>query len=345
VDRARTQIGRISTFGLLELSRQRLRPSVVDAHFARCETCAGTGWVRSPASAARHILRGIEQELSKGALERLTVAVHSKLALALLNQFRIQIIELEEAHKTNIVIDADDSLAPPTCRFDRFRGSRGGAVIAPVANESVNMRGSMADMNDENAEDENFAAPSTDENLAPREQNGRRRYRGRGANRPQDEIQPQAFDGGIGDHHNHPAATEVADIAPIPAPPGTEFGVRPGRGGRSRGRGRGRGPGLRRDDNYNNGQPAMDMAGAEQPSVTPDAFTHPKQDTWAQPQQSAPAGAVPSGSGETPAPQPAAAVTTAPVVTRVSADGEAAANSETGDGTARKGWWNKLMKA
>ena len=180
VDRARTQVGRISTFGLLELSRQRLRPSVVDAHFARCETCAGTGWVRSDASAARAVLRAIEQELSKGSLERLTVTAHSKLALLLLNQFRMQVIELEERTKTNIMIESDNTLIPPNFRMDKLRGTR--ALMAPMATPQT----ATAEMNPGEAPmaAPSYAAPAeysdepNDNADTGNERSGRRRYRG-----------------------------------------------------------------------------------------------------------------------------------------------------------------------
>ena len=366
VDRARTQVGRISTFGLLELSRQRLRPSLMEAHFARCETCAGTGWVRSTASAARHVLRAIEQELAKGSLERLTVFTHSKLALQLLNQFRMQVIEIEERTKTNIVIDTDDSLTPPNYRLDKMRGSRAGAqqLSGPmVRDDVVNMRSTLDTM--DAAEGENSfnasRAPESSDAFPPEsssnpsgaygQQNGRRRYRGRGSNqdasREQNESQPpspaQSFNGG---------ADDFSPTAPSESEGETRGRSR--RGGRGRGRGRG-------GYGYNDAPASVAIAGAEQPSVAPDAFTHPKQQYWganasAPTAQQQPASETRFESRPTGAPAPttkgAAATTsppssapplvhTSPVVTRLTPTGEE--SSAEGDGSSRKGWWNKLM--
>ncbi len=87
-DRARIQIGRISPFGLMELSRQRLRPSVLEASTEPCPHCGGTGHIRSTESTALHILRAIEEEGMRRRTAEITVAVPTIVALYLLNHKR-----------------------------------------------------------------------------------------------------------------------------------------------------------------------------------------------------------------------------------------------------------------
>ena len=85
-DRARTQIGRISGFGLLELSRQRLRPSLQEALSSPCPHCAGSGYMRSTESTVLHVLRGIEDEALKGRAASVRVLAPTEVALYLLNR-------------------------------------------------------------------------------------------------------------------------------------------------------------------------------------------------------------------------------------------------------------------
>src|SRR5207247_9262966 len=80
-DRARIQVGRISHFGLLEMSRQRIRTSVLESSTDKCPHCGGTGHVRSVASLSLQLLRVIEETLIKGATHNLTVRTRSEIAL------------------------------------------------------------------------------------------------------------------------------------------------------------------------------------------------------------------------------------------------------------------------
>lgn len=112
-DRARVQLGRISTFGLLELSRQRLRPSLFETSFTMCTYCAGTGVRRTTESTALSIFRRIEQEAVNGTAEQITVKVPSQVAFYLLNNKRASLLELEKRYAMTIVISGDDSLIPP----------------------------------------------------------------------------------------------------------------------------------------------------------------------------------------------------------------------------------------
>ncbi len=117
-DRARIQVGRISAFGLLELSRQRLRPSLLETSTEQCPTCGGTGLVRSTESAALHVLRVIEDEGIKGSA-LLTVEVPSQVAIFLLNQKRLALTDFERRFGLMVTILPDAALVPPAHRITR----------------------------------------------------------------------------------------------------------------------------------------------------------------------------------------------------------------------------------
>jgi ribonuclease E len=120
-DRARIQIGRISPFGLMELSRQRLRPSLLEASTEPCPHCGGTGHVRSTESTALHILRAIEEEGMRRRSAEVTVAVPINVAIYLLNQKREALTQNEKRYCFRITIDGDEALVPPAFRLDRGR--------------------------------------------------------------------------------------------------------------------------------------------------------------------------------------------------------------------------------
>ena len=109
-DRARIQVGRISHFGLMEMSRQRIRTGVVESTTEVCPHCQGTGHVRSPSSVALHVLRSLEDTLLKGATHNLIVRTRTPVALYILNQKRTHLMELEQRFGLSITIVADDSV-------------------------------------------------------------------------------------------------------------------------------------------------------------------------------------------------------------------------------------------
>ena len=117
-DRARIQVGRISAFGLLELSRQRLRPSLLETSTETCPTCGGSGLIRSTESAALHVLRAIEDDGIKGSA-LLTVEAPPKVAIYLLNQKRNTLADLERRFGLLVTILPDSALIPPAHRIAR----------------------------------------------------------------------------------------------------------------------------------------------------------------------------------------------------------------------------------
>ncbi|MFI4988992.1 MAG: ribonuclease E/G, partial [Alphaproteobacteria bacterium] len=138
IDRARIQIGRISPFGLLELSRQRLRPSLIEATMLHCVQCGGSGWVRSTESTVLHVLRGLEEEGIRGRSAELRLTIPTPVALYILNQKRISLADLERRYGFTVFIDTDDSLVPPAFRLERVKlAASDGQVPAPISHESV----------------------------------------------------------------------------------------------------------------------------------------------------------------------------------------------------------------
>ena len=122
-DRARIQIGRISAFGLLEMSRQRLRPSLLEHSTEICPHCAGTGRIRSLESAALHALRAIEEEGVRRRAGEIVVSVPPNVALYLLNQKRHTLSEIEKRYGFSVTIEADDELHAADCEIERVRAA------------------------------------------------------------------------------------------------------------------------------------------------------------------------------------------------------------------------------
>jgi ribonuclease E len=109
-DRARIQVGHISHFGLLEMSRQRIRTSVLESSTEKCPVCGGSGHVRSVSSVALQLLRAIEETLIKGATHNLIVRTRSEVALYVLNHKRAHLRDLEDRFRITINISADPTV-------------------------------------------------------------------------------------------------------------------------------------------------------------------------------------------------------------------------------------------
>ncbi|NVD38535.1 ribonuclease E/G [Ensifer sp. HO-A22] len=131
-DRARIQVGRISHFGLLEMSRQRIRASVLESTMQTCPHCNGTGHVRSQSSVALHVLRGIEEHLLKNTTHNITVRTIPDIALYLLNQKRSTIMDYEQRFGVSIIIEADAHVGA-----QHFAIDRGEPVENPVKIEQI----------------------------------------------------------------------------------------------------------------------------------------------------------------------------------------------------------------
>src|SRR5512144_2763443 len=120
-DRARVQVGKISRFGLLELSRQRLQPSLEETTHSPCPRCHGTGYIRDTASTALHVLRILQEE----AMKENTAAIHCQVpvdvATYLLNEKRSDIFQIEARLKVNVLLIPNSHLETPNYQIERLR--------------------------------------------------------------------------------------------------------------------------------------------------------------------------------------------------------------------------------
>ena len=121
LDRARVQIGRISRFGLLEMSRQRLRPSLGEATQIVCPRCEGHGHVRGVESLALSTLRLIEEHAMKDNTGQVLVQAPPSVANFMLNEKRASVVEIELRNKVHVVIVADENLETPHIEIQRIR--------------------------------------------------------------------------------------------------------------------------------------------------------------------------------------------------------------------------------
>ncbi len=127
-DRARIQVGHISHFGLMEMSRQRLRPSLAETSFIACPHCGGMGHVRSTESAAIHVLRGIEEEGAKRRAAEIVVYAAPQVALYILNHKRERLDEIEQRYGMRVLCLGDDGQMTSQFRIERVRAQ----VVAEV---------------------------------------------------------------------------------------------------------------------------------------------------------------------------------------------------------------------
>lgn len=200
-DRARIQVGRISHFGLLEMSRQRIRASVLESTMQTCPHCNGTGHVRSQSSVALHVLRGVEEYLLKNTTHNITVRSTPDIALYLLNQKRGTINDYETRFGVHIVIDADAHVGA-----QHFAIDRGEPVENPVKIEQFVPFAPEPDedddiiIEDDLVEEEAEAvaaspAPAASSDEAGRKRKRRRRRRGRGGREEAEGSDTAAFGG------------------------------------------------------------------------------------------------------------------------------------------------------
>lgn len=120
-DRARVQTGKISRFGLLELSRQRLRPALAETSYITCPRCNGTGHIRSTESSALHIIRILEEEAMKDNTGAVHLQVPVDVATFLLNEKRVDIARIEFRHKVQLIIVPNRHMETPAHEIIRLR--------------------------------------------------------------------------------------------------------------------------------------------------------------------------------------------------------------------------------
>ena len=236
-DRARIQIGKISQFGLLEMSRQRLRAGVIAGSTVLCPTCGGQGLVRSVESSALRVLRGIEEEAQKQRAEGLVVKVADDVAIYTLNQKRRELSRLENEYAITVSFEPKASLMAGAFEIERvghrnpedFQRPAPLPILAPVLEAE-----DFAGLEEEEREEEDEAieaapeAETSEEAETPRESReqaengGRRRRRRGGRNRggrsrerreggPPRETQPAAASEGAVEPVESDGAADEAD--------------------------------------------------------------------------------------------------------------------------------------
>ena len=169
-DRARIQVGRISSFGLMEMSRQRLSPSLTESQFEVCQQCAGTGRVRTADAASILVLRAIEAEGTKGRAAQVIAHVPNEVALYILNHKRKNLAEIEERYNFTVLLRVDSALAASDHRVE----------VSKPANKS-------SDDDDDDQNDDNNDDNDNDDKSKRGRRRGRRGGRGRGRGRDKDQ--------------------------------------------------------------------------------------------------------------------------------------------------------------
>lgn len=194
-DRARIQVGRISHFGLLEMSRQRLRPSIAEQTFITCPHCLGRGTIRGVESSALQVLRAIEEEGAKRRSAEINVHVATDVALWLLNRKRERLSEIEARFGMSVFFQPDDKLMGPALRIERLRAAEPVAITAAPSALRMDYAPEVEDIAPEIGEEEADTprAEAREETAEEGERRRRRRRRRRGGRR---EGEPQGAEAG-----------------------------------------------------------------------------------------------------------------------------------------------------
>jgi ribonuclease E len=199
-DRARIQVGRISHFGLLEMSRQRIRFGVVESSTHKCPTCQGTGLVRSVESLALMVMRNVEDHVLRKPGQSINVRVPTDVALYILNTKRGTLNNLEAKYGLSITIVADDHVGPSHFAIERGearvldRSEPVGTHVRVDTTTIIDAEAEAADALIEDEDDEEEEAAAGGERQARSEEGGersgrRRRRRRRGGGEREDRPQ------------------------------------------------------------------------------------------------------------------------------------------------------------
>jgi ribonuclease E len=193
-DRARIQVGNISHFGLMEMSRQRLRPSLAEASLVLCPHCAGMGHVRSSESAALHILRAIEDEGAKFRAAEIMVYLAPEVALYLFNHKRERLAAIEARYAMRVVFSGDASMTAANFRIEKLRAQTA-PLPAPVPQPRAAITADtpqpeLADADDDAEADEEEITGTSAAETAEEGERKRRRRRRRGKRRIEGGAEP-----------------------------------------------------------------------------------------------------------------------------------------------------------
>jgi ribonuclease E len=215
-DRARIQLGRISPFGLLEMSRQRLRAGMVEGATISCPHCEGRGVIRSVGSMALRVLRAVEEYCQREKLIAITLRIPPEIALYILNHKRAQLTSIEDRHGVYIYVESKASLAASSYEIERgtnvpFEPRKAAAKAVTVeseleANDDVHEEEDDDDVVEVAETEERDDAPQAEE--ARGDGDGRRRRRRRRRGRDRDRERGPGQDRGQPQHQAEQAATD-----------------------------------------------------------------------------------------------------------------------------------------
>ncbi len=187
-DRARIQVGRISGFGLLEMSRQRLRPGMLEATTQPCPSCHGTGLIRSDDNMALSILRQIEEEGTRRRSREVLVRCPVSIANFLMNQKREHIAQIEARYGLSVRIEGDTHLVSPDFSMEKFKTAS--RIVPEASAPVVSATASLMDLVDSEDEVEDSAVEpeQAEEEAKPKRKRRRRRRKKNGGNGEQAEA-------------------------------------------------------------------------------------------------------------------------------------------------------------
>ena len=339
-DRARIQVGRISSFGLMEMSRQRLRTGVLEASTHACPHCEGTGLMRTASSSALSALRMLEEEAARGRGSLITLRAGREATVYLLNKKRDEIVAVEQRYgvRVQVLIEeqfegarmAVDASGPPPAERPRM-------APAPIVDDEDEDEIEAVELDDEeDAEDERAEANRRDDDEARGDGRRRRRRRGRRGGKRRERPEGEEAEAAAGE--DQPEAVDEAAEVPQADPAGNAE-VAPARKARRRPRARAAEEAA-----------APEPAGVSEPEPEPEAEAPAKPKRGRRKKADAEAEALPPAE-PTPEPVPEAANDSGPKPRRrakakasepapESADDASAA--EGGDGP-RRGWWQRTF--
>jgi ribonuclease E len=351
-DRARMQLGRISSFGLLELSRQRMRPSLMETSGDVCVHCGGTGHVRSIESMAVRVMRMIEEEGIRDRSSEVSVTVPTSVALYILNQKRAALIAIETRCGFSVQIIGDDTISMNEAKLDRVKGRQNvdnepEAVATTPASDTGSVRS-------DDASDTDGGEPLNGKSPARKRRPRNRRRKEAASNDSETgivgDVQPQVAD-----------ASSDADLSgeqPAEIRPAETLGGEIGDEEKPKRRRRGRRGGKRRSQKSaqeESDAPAVEPNNAESDGSDGAANSVPTGDATAT-QEAAEANIEPHANGsedqaEGPEPEETtsgngdAAITNATEIDTTPQAVEAPAESQAEGESApqRRGWWQRMM--
>lgn len=243
-DRARIQVGRISHFGLLEMSRQRLRTGVLESSTELCPHCHGTGVIRSTESVALYVLRSIEDQLLRSSSHNLNVRIRTEVALYIINNKRFSLTDMEDRYGISLNLVADETIQDSYCIIDKAgvaesRRTPPAQITEIVQPDTIDPDESVdeTDESKEQAAVEQGTAEQSEDDGGPKKRRRKRRRRGRDSeNGERSDRSDESSSEGVAEAQPNADADTDADSDPETAEAQDEAAGKKRRRGRRGGR-------------------------------------------------------------------------------------------------------------